>query len=304
MIASKSTKIKKSIHSIVSEHITQFELKNKLMQFVNYQSKKGFPFGELLILHYDMFKKDGNEEIYHVAAAIEMLILSFDILDDFEDNDFKSQPWSTNTHLALNGTTALLFLCTKVLNETAFKNKDRAIAFFLQYSLQAISGQHKDLLNTCINENDYIDMIIEKSGSLCTLACLIGATLATDDVPDEIEQYAKMIGVIGQINNDLLDIKEWDDKNDLLSKKYTLPVIYLLNCDEDELRFVHDYYHNKIDTTEIVKHQKLIDQKFLETGAITYTEVVKKIYHNKALNEMKKLNIDQRHYDLLINYIY
>lgn len=304
MIASKSTKIKEWMNFIVSKQIKQYELKNQLMDFVNYQSEKGFPFGELLILHYDMLEKDESEEIYHVAAAIEMLILSFDILDDFEDDDFKDQPWSTDSNLALNGTTALLVLCTKVLSETKFKNKDCAIALLLQYSLQSINGQHKDLLNICRNENDYIDMTIEKSGSLCTLACLIGATLATDDVPCEIERYAKMIGVIGQINNDLMDIKEWDEKNDLLSKKYTLPIIYLLNCEDDELRLVHDYYHNKIDAAEIIENQKLIDKKFLETGAITYTEIVKKTYHNKALNEIKKLNIEQRYYDLLINYIY
>lgn len=304
MIANKSFNIKESMHAIVIEQITQSELKDQLFQFINYQFEKGFPFGELLILHYDMFKKCENDEVYNVAAAIELLILSFDILDDFEDNDIKGQPWSVNSDLALNGTTALLFLCAKVISETTFENKDRAIALLLQYSLQSINGQHLDLLNICYDENGYINMTIEKSGSLCALACLIGATLATENIPDEIVHYAKMIGVIGQINNDLMDIQEWNDKNDLLNKKYTLPIIYLLNCEDDELRLVHDYYNNKIDTAEIVKHQKLINQKFLETGAITYTEIMKKIYHNKALAEIQKLNIEQRYYDLLINYIY
>ena len=34
-------------------------------------------------------------------------------------------------------------------------------------------------------------MAIEKSGSLVALVCVVGAILATDDYPDDIETYAK-----------------------------------------------------------------------------------------------------------------
>lgn len=300
-----SEKISKSLYTIINEQIKQSELKEQLLEFVDYQSTKEFPFGELLVLHYKIFNGTETEEIYLVAAAVEMLILSFDMLDDFEDGDFKDKPWSKDSNLALNVTTALLFLSASVIRNTGFKNKDKGISILLNYALQSINGQHKDLLNICQNEVDYIDMAMQKSGSLVALSCSVGAVLATANYPVEVETYSKYIGLIGQFNNDLADIKVWDEKNDLINKKFSLPIIYLLNYKDEELKFIHDYYENdkKIDKKEIIKNQGMISSKFIETGAIAYVEVIKKVYQNKAIEELKKINMDKYYINLLLKYI-
>ena len=55
----------------------------------------------------------------------------------------------------------------------------------------------------------------------------------------------------------------------------------------------------------ILTNQALISKKFVDTGALTYTEVIKKIYQNKALDELKKIkNIDEYYSNLLLEYIY
>ena len=125
--ADHSTIIKKSIYHIVNEQIDQNDLKELILQFVDFQSVKGFPFGELLILHYRMFNGVETEEIYSVAAAVEMLMLSFDILDDFEDDDCIDQPWLAEPKLALNATTALQFLSLRVIQNSSLKNKDKSL---------------------------------------------------------------------------------------------------------------------------------------------------------------------------------
>ncbi len=301
--AIQSEKIRKSLYTIINEKVKQNELKEQLLEFVDYQSKQAFPFGELLVLHYNIFNGIENEEIYLVAAAVEMLILSFDMLDDFEDGDFKDKPWANDSNLALNSTTALLFLSASVIRNSGFKNKDKGISILLNYALQSINGQHKDLLNICRNEADYIDMTIQKSGSLVALSCLVGSVLATEDYPIEVETYSRYIGFIGQINNDLADIKTWNEKNDLINKKFSLPIIYLLNYKDEELNFIHDYYNNKVEKSEIIKNQELISKKFFKTGAITYTEVIKKVYQNKTIDALKRLNIDQDYIDFLLKYI-
>ena len=173
----------------------------------------------------------------------------------------------------------------------------------MKYALKSVQGQHKDLLNSCQTESDYIEMSVEKSGSLVALVCVVGALLATDDYPVTIETYANNIGLIGQINNDLSDIKSWNLKNDLLNKKYSLPIIYLMNCQDENAQLIRDYYQNKVNKEEILKNQELINHKFVETGAITYTEVIKKIQQNKALAQIKGLNIDQCYIDQLLKYI-
>jgi competence protein ComQ len=128
--------------------------------------------------------------------------------------------------------------------------------------------------------------------------------LTTDDYPMAIENYGKYIGLIGQINNDIKDIGDWNEKNDLMNKKYSLPIIYLMNCQDEVVQLIRDYYDNKRNQDEIVKNQGLINQKFVETGAITYTEVIKKIQQNKAIAQIRGLNIDPRYIDQLLTYIY
>ncbi|MCG7336724.1 polyprenyl synthetase family protein [Sporosarcina sp. ACRSM] len=299
----QSILIKKSIEQAVHTQVKQQQLKEQLLGYAGYHAKLGFPFGELLVLHYNQFNGIATDDIYAVAAAVEILILSFDMLDDFEDEDCIDKPWSTQTNLALNSTTALLFLSVDAIRTTDFPNKDRAMDILIRYALRSINGQHQDLLNSSRNEKDYIEMTIEKSGSLTALACLIGTVLATDDYPEEIETYAELIGLVGQISNDLKDITTWNEKNDLLNKKYTLPIIYLLNHPDEDLQLVRDYYNNKLSADEIRQNRELISRKFVETGAITYTEVIKKMHQNRALNEVKKLQIDQQYMDRLVTYI-
>jgi competence protein ComQ len=302
--AGHSTLIKKSIYHIVNKQIDQNDLKELILQFVDFQSEKGFPFGELLILHYRMFKGVETEEIYSIAAAVEILILSFDILDDFEDDDCSNKPWLTEPKLALNATTALQFVNLRVIQNSSLKNNDKSLSLLMEYALTSIHGQHKDLLNICKTESDYIEMSIEKSGSLVSLVCVVGAVLATDDDPLMIETYANYIGLIGQINNDLEDIKIWNQKNDLLNKKYSLPIIYLMNCEDEKAQMIRGYYQNKVNKEDIIKNQESIHKMFFETGAIAYTEVIKKIYQNKVLAQIKGLNIDHCYIDQLLKYIY
>ena len=47
--------IKESMDNIIKKHTELSEIKDMLLQFVDYQSEKGFPFGELLLLHYNLF---------------------------------------------------------------------------------------------------------------------------------------------------------------------------------------------------------------------------------------------------------
>lgn len=100
-------------------------------------------------------------------------------------------------------------------------------------ALRAIEGQHIDLLNKISCEDRYMDMVVLKSGSLTELACLIGTVLANPDKATEVQFYGSHIGVIGQIQNDMEGMKRWDGKNDLLNKKWTLPILYLLAVEQN-----------------------------------------------------------------------
>lgn len=290
---------------MVNQRIPHRELKESILNFVDYQFKKGFPFGELSFIHYKMLNGPDSEEIFDVCAAIEMLILSFDILDDLEDNDSidSDKPWLDRRDLALNSTTSLLFLSRMVLGETSFPNKEKAVSMLLEYSLNSIIGQHTDLLNTAKTETEYLEMTEKKSGSLVSLACSIGAVLAMKDYPPEIEIYSNYIGIIAQITNDLEDVRSWDRKNDLLNKKYTLPTIYLLNFEDEEANAIRNYYNNQLNVKWVLNNKEKIGRKLVDSGAIIYAKVIKKNYQKKAVAEIQKLNLNQKYVEQLLKYI-
>lgn len=296
--------IKESMYNIIKKHTELSEIRDMLLQFVDYQAEKGFPFGELLLLHYNLFNGFKTEEIYSVAAVMELLVLSSDILDDFEDDDTINKPWSSQRDLALNATTNLIFLNLKIITESNFENKDKGVTLLIEYVLKSINGQYKDLLNMCRTESEYINMSIEKSGSLVSLACLLGTILATEDYPKDIETYSKYMGLIGQINNDLADFRVGNEKSDIMNHKYSLPIIYLLNCKDEEVQFLQDYYHNKVDKNEILKNEELLNKKFIDTGAMIYAKLIKKIYQNKAMTEIQNLHFEQSYIDQLQKYIF
>lgn len=154
--------------------------------------------------------------------------MSFDIIDDLQDKD-SDYSWSKTPELSLNVALAMLVMASKIIRETSFEHKNKAIQILEEYALGSINGQQLDLLNNCRDEQSYIQMIEQKSGSLTALSCLIGEVLAKGEISSQVKEYSKYIGIIQQIKNDIQGLKTWGPKNDLLNKRYSLPIIYLLS---------------------------------------------------------------------------
>ena len=101
-------------------------LKNHMSEFITFKMKGHFPFGQLVILHYQMFAGQ-SKDIFQAAAAVELMILSLDIFDDLQDQDNFSVPWAKiDQALAMNVAIGLLVLSTKALEHTSFE-RDRKI---------------------------------------------------------------------------------------------------------------------------------------------------------------------------------
>lgn len=299
----RNNPIKASMEEIIAGNIQQQDLKNLLIEFVQNKGKNTFSFGELCIFHYSHFTSFFDEEIIKIAAAIELLVLSFDILDDLEDEDADNTIWSQNPSLSLNGSTALLFLSMHAIRNTRFIYREKAIALMEKIALCTIQGQHKDLLNACQQEDTYLQMIEEKSGSLVSLACLVGCMMATGDVPGGVEDYSKWIGVIGQINNDFADLESWEGKNDMLNKKYSLPIIYLLEVEKNRERDLNDYYQNKTTKIQFLKLKDVIKQKLIDTDALKYASVIKKDYQMKTMKALHKMDFSDNQLEFIQKYM-
>lgn len=298
-----TNRIVESINIILKNEIQQENLKETIQKYIDAQTRKGFPFAELTILHYQMLNGEELDKVISVAAAIELLVLSFDILDDIEDGDDNQKLWLNEQSFALNASTAMIFVCIDVIRKTDLKYKEKAISILLEYSLLSISGQHIDLLSNCRTEKEYIEMTLKKSGSLVSLACLVGAALVGDKYLEVIKRYSQFMGLIGQMNNDLKDLRTWEGKNDLLNKKLSLPVIYLLGYHGSEAEIIGSYYNGTIEKDELLRNQKFICKVIVESGALLYTETIKRVYQNKVKDELQHLEIDNKFVKQLLEYV-
>ncbi|KMY33930.1 transcriptional regulator [Lysinibacillus xylanilyticus] len=280
---------------IENDALIGHELRSMLKNFKEEKMAVGYSFGKLCYLHYEAFTDCLNEDIYKVAAAIELLILSFDIIDDLQDKD-SDYSWTKTPDLSLNVALAMLVMASRTIRETSFEDKNTAIQILEDYALRSINGQQLDLLNTCRDEQSYIQMIEQKSGSLSAMACLIGEVLATGGTSSEVEEYGKYIGIIQQIKNDIQGLKTWGPKNDLLNKRYSLPIIYLLSQENDVSKSVINYYNDDMDA---FLDNNATENELTNGGAIRYAITMKNVYKFKALNILENVTINELGKDYL-----
>jgi competence protein ComQ len=289
---------------LVNDYFPVKELKNYMSEFITFKMKGQFPFGQLVILHYQMF--DGqSKDIFEAAAAVELMILSLDIFDDLQDQDNFSVPWAKiHQSVVMNIATGLLMLSTKALKETSFDQSRKLMAndYLNTCVLKAINGQHIDLMNLIDSEENYIQMVREKSGSLMASACLIGTTLGCEKHHDNVNKYAEHIGIIAQIKNDINDICRWDEKNDLINKKKTLLTLYLLKTQQPQYQFIRDYYSGiltKEELINIVGIQELIEK----SGALEYARVIMRANQLQTIELIDNLDVVQEWKEKLLHYI-
>ncbi|WP_155593247.1 polyprenyl synthetase family protein [Lysinibacillus cavernae] len=291
-------RINESLDILVeNERLLGQELMLLLKSFIEEKTSVGFSFGKLCFWHYEAFSDGKNEDIYKVAAAIELLILSFDIIDDLQDKD-SDYIWNKTPELSLNVALAMLIVASKAIDETSFKHKRAAIRLLEEYALKSINGQQLDLLNNCRDEDSYVQMITLKSGSLTAMGCLIGEMLAKGEISKEVEAYGKYIGIIQQIKNDIQSLKAWGPKNDLLNKRYSLPIIYLLSQKNDVSKSVASYYNDDIVT---ILDNNATENELTNGGAIRYAITMKNVYKFKALNYLENVAINELGKDFLQN---
>lgn len=274
---------------IENEAMLVDELKTMLKSFKNEKAVMGYAFGKLCFWHYEAFVDCLNDDIYKVAAAIELLILSYDIIDDLQDKD-ADYIWSETPELSLNVALAMLIMSSRAIHDTSFEHKQLAILLLEEYAFRSINGQQLDVLNICRDEPSYLQMIDRKSGSLTAMSCLIGEALAKGKVSEEIEEYGKYIGIIQQIKNDIQSLKTWGPKNDLLNKKYSLPIIYLLAQKNSISKSVINYYNGDIVT---LMDKNVIRDELTNGGAIRYAITIKNLHKLKALNILENVAINK-----------
>lgn len=272
---------------IESEEMISEDLRKLIIKFKNEKADENFPFGHLCITHYKAYTNEENQRIILVAAAIELLILVLDIVDDLQDFDSDAS-WVKEPQFTLNAILSMMILVFKTVRESEFKYHQLAISLLETRLFESINAQQEDLLNSCQEETTYLDMISLKSGSLVALSSEVGFVLATGKVDERVRNYSRYIGVVQQINNDIHGLKQDNHfKNDFIKRKFSLPIIYLMNSNHKLANLAKYYYQGN--SISLIEKEQLLDS-LVDGGGITYALTIRNIYATMARNSINSLN--------------
>jgi competence protein ComQ len=240
------------------------------------------------------------------AAAVELMILSLDIYDDLQDQDNEQVPWSSiSPALALNAAIGLQSLSINVLMELPIPitRKQAAVNALNKGILGAVNGQHADLMNDAMTEDECLAMIENKSGALVAAACLVGTALMTDEHHDLIESYGRAMGVSAQINNDVEGIQRWSTRNDLIARKQTLPVQFVLEQQTEEAATVRSYYDGHLSRDQLLNNKTVIMDYIQSCGCIEYALIIGRLKQYEAMGAIAELPVADEWREQLRNFL-
>ncbi|KGX91171.1 hypothetical protein N781_05190 [Pontibacillus halophilus JSM 076056 = DSM 19796] len=266
------------------------------IRFIQFKQTEGFPFAPLTFLHFRMWSEETSEDLIEVCAAVELLLLALDIQDDVEDRDAPWKPWmEVGEARAMNASTALLMLAFDIIHGTSFQaeDKERAGHYLRSCVMNATQGQHDDLQQDFSDEAEILEMVARKSASLMNGACLVGMALAGVDVKEDVESYSRAFGVAAQLANDLHDVQRLDFYNDLVYKKYTLPIYHLMQEDTREADIVRSYYNGSMKKESFLDHKEQVYNWIQTSPSIMYVKVLKRNYLLQALERLSALEANE-----------
>ncbi len=182
-----------------------------------------------------------NESSYRAAIMVELLHSATLIHDDVVDGAEMRRGIPSINALWKNKISVLIgdFLLSKGLLYS-LEYKDYGFLHIISDAVRRMSeGEILQIQKTRsldITEKDYLSVISDKTASLISSACAIGALSATQDESriQAMRNYGEYLGLAFQIRDDLLDYTGDSKKTgkqmgiDIKEKKITLPLIYAL----------------------------------------------------------------------------
>lgn len=284
-----SVRIKEKMKEIVKQNISNKDLSQLLCSFID--SKETFSFAESAILHYVVFGGENLDVATWLGAGIEILILSSDIMDDLEDEDNHHALWmkinrseSLNAALSLY-TVGLTSIYSLNINPLIFK-------YVLRYVNEAMQGQHDDITNKSKTEDESLEVIRLKCGSLIALANVAGVLLATGEYNETVERYSYYKGIVAQISGDYHVLLS-GNRSDIEKNKQTLIYLYLkrlFNNASEELLYL--FSHKDLYYKALLDREKF-EEKLIQAGVTQYISVLLEIYKQKCFSTIEQLNLDK-----------
>lgn len=245
------------------------------------------------------------EDAIEPACGIEMFH-NFTLLhDDVMDNSAtrRNRPsvyakWGANAAI-LSGDT-MLTIATQMISKVPDHKLRSVLDIFNKMAIRVYEGQALDMQfeqQDDVSEEDYIRMIMDKTGALLGAAAQIGALLggATDDAAEEMYEFGMMLGIAFQIQDDWLDV--YGDAatfgkpigGDINNNKKTFLLLKGLNSEESDATALKEAMKLPAGDTKVKVVRNLYDR--MNLSEISKKEISH--YSSLAMNALKRAGLDE-----------
>lgn len=257
----------------------------------------------LVLMTADAFGGDATAAM-RPAMGIEMYhnftLLHDDVMDNSDTR--RGRPsvhakWDVNTAI-LSGDT-MLTLATQLISGVADEHLRKVLDAFNAMAIRVYEGQCLDMdfeNREDVTIDDYIRMIMDKTGALLGASAMIGAIIggASDEDAARMYEYGMMLGIAFQIQDDWLDV--FGDSNtfgkpiggDINNNKKSFLMLSGLADTSADGTALREALHIPSGDTKV----KVVTRLYEKMGI---SELCKKEiarYGSKALSALKKVNID------------
>ena len=233
-----------------------------------------------------------NESTYRAAALVELLHTATLVHDDVVDESLERRGFFSINAVWKNKIAVLVgdYLLSKGLLLSTSNDDFRHLHIVSEAVKQMSEGELLQLeksrkLN--LDEDIYFEIIRNKTASLLSSACAVGAysTSKDDAVTDKMKLFGQKVGIAFQIKDDLFDYGNEEigkpTGNDIKEKKLTLPLIYTLNkVDKSTKKRLIYILKNENKQKESVK---FVIDSVIRCGGISYAESKMNAFRDEAL---------------------
>jgi octaprenyl-diphosphate synthase len=233
-----------------------------------------------------------NESTYRAAALVELLHTATLVHDDVVDDSLERRSFFSINALWNKKIAVLVgdYLLSKGLLLATSNNDFRHLHILSDAVKQMSEGELLQLQKTRklnLDEGIYFEIIRNKTASLLSSACAVGAysTSKDEDVTAAMKLFGEKVGIAFQIKDDLFDYGKDDigkpTGNDIKEKKLTLPLIYTLNNIDASLKrkIIYIIKNENKDTKKV----KFVIDAVTDTGGIQYASEKMTAYRDEAL---------------------
>ncbi|KAF7125557.1 hypothetical protein CNMCM5793_001817 [Aspergillus hiratsukae] len=249
-----------------------------------------------LITAFNVWLQVPPESLEIITKVVGMLHTASLLVDDVEDNSIlrRGIPVAHNifgTAQTINSANYIYFLA---LQEVQKLNNPAAIDIYVQELLNLHRGQGMDLFwrdtLTCPTEEDYLEMVGNKTGGLFRLA--IKLMQAESSTGKDCVSLVNVMGLTFQICDDYLNLSNTTyTKNkglceDLTEGKFSFPIIHCIRSNPRNHQLVNILKQRTKD-----EEVKLYAVSYMEsTGSFAYTRRVVRELRDKAITLIDEID--------------